>query len=108
MSEGIRKIDKNHLEHVSYPIWLNPPENEEDTEENNDDIVFSLRAILEKIAASKKCPNCGGLVPELYLNYKGKEYFLTCYQIVENDKLIAQTDYKKFAKYCTLISEKKG
>ena len=65
------------------------------------DFMVELRKFLqEDMAKPKYCPNCGGMLPELSFEYKGKRFRFTCYMIEENGKTLAKTDYAKFAKYC--------
>jgi hypothetical protein len=52
------------------------------------------------------CPTCGGLLPEFILQFKGKQYWFTCYQIRKNDKLIVQTDYGKLAEHLKIKKKK--
>jgi len=61
----------------------------------------------EEMMKPKHCPNCGGVLPELAFEYKGKRFRFTCYRIEENDKVIVKTDYAKFAKYCGKIDRTK-
>ena len=79
-----------------------------------DDAKFSLNVMVnlrqflqEDMVKPKHCPNCGGMIPELSFEYKGKRFRFTCYMIEENGKTIAKTDYTKFAKYCKAMTEKK-
>jgi hypothetical protein len=50
------------------------------------------------------CPNCGGMLPEFAFEYEGKTYFFTCYMITGKGK-IATTDYRRFGKYCQVVTE---
>jgi hypothetical protein len=49
----------------------------------------------------KKCPNCGGIVPEITVEWEGRQYRFTCYKIVskKSGKTLLETDYKKLAHY---------
>ncbi len=74
-------------------------------------IQQTLKMLLEQ---KEHCPNCGGLVPELSFQMDGKQFTFTCHEIAEMEtwkffnekethkprKVLAQTDYKQFAKYC--------
>lgn len=71
-------------------------------------IMVNLRQFLQgDMAKPKHRPNCGGILPELSLEYKGKRFRFTCYMIEENGKTLVKTDYAKFAKYCKGMKEKK-
>ena len=65
-------------------------------------IVSQLKHYLrEELGEAKNCPNCGGLLPELTLVYKGKTYSFTCTQIIgKRGWVIAKTNYEQFSKYC--------
>lgn len=72
------------------------------------EFMIGLREFLqEDMANPKHCPNCGGMLPELSFDYKGKRFRFTCYMIEQDGKIIAKTDYAKFAKYCRAMTEKK-
>lgn len=62
--------------------------------------IKAIKELLRELDKHQNCPACGGLVPELGFTYKGKEYSFTCHSIEEKGKVIAQTDYERFAKYC--------
>jgi hypothetical protein len=53
----------------------------------------------------KLCPNCGGIVPELRVEYDGKDFWFTCYKIVDSktQKTTFETDYEKFGRYARTL-----
>jgi len=64
--------------------------------------IKGLERVLEhNISKAVNCPSCGGLVPEISFIWRGREYWFTCYKIVDFDRheIVAETDYSKFAKY---------
>ena len=76
---------ENGQEYVSHPF--NP--------------LKTLRRFLDQLSHfHQNCKVCGGLTPELTLYYNGKHFEFTCVQISDGKKVIAGTDYKKFASYC--------
>jgi len=62
----------------------------------------NIRKFLKKelFRKAENCPVCGGLLPEIKLYYEDIEYSFTCTKIRRNRKILAKTDYTKFAKYC--------
>ena len=48
------------------------------------------------------CPNCGGIVPEICILYKGKVFKFTCYDIVRGKKSLLKTDYKLMESYLAM------
>lgn len=65
----------------------------------------AITSFFEKdIVEVTHCPNCGGILPELQFEYKGKTYCFTCYRIEKDGKAIVKTDYEKFAEYCRGMS----
>ncbi|MGA2681511.1 MAG: hypothetical protein ABSF44_06890 [Candidatus Bathyarchaeia archaeon] len=64
-------------------------------------IVELIRKFLkEKVNAGEHCPNCGGIIPEVGFNCEGTDYIFSCVAIEKDGKMIAETDYAKFYKYC--------
>jgi len=103
----------NQRKHISRFIPLDRKWREPDSKAieitSDKHMLKALKHFLSiELAQPKNCPNCGGLIPELSFTFKGKTYFFACYMITEDEKVIAQTDYRKFAKYYNrLIEEKK-
>jgi len=54
------------------------------------------------------CPNCGGIIPEICVLYKGKTFKFTCYDIVRCKKSLLKTDYKLMESYCQALNIKKS
>ena len=106
------KVEK----HTSYPIDLGNLEVEEfedgtcefvfKPEEAHDVASHLTRAMTHLWKDRKKCPNCGGIVPEIHVEWKGRQYQFTCYKIVslKSGKVLLKTNYKKFGEYCKRLS----
>jgi hypothetical protein len=65
------------------------------------ELMKAIRQVLDEILTNPEriCPNCGGIRPEIVFKYKDHNYFFTCWKIKKKNKVIAETDYKKVAKY---------
>ena len=104
----MNSLDKKHQTHGFYTFCLDKETIDEDgtvvwhLESEPRRLAKELKSFLEKdLANPKNCINCGELTPELAFRYKEKVYHITCTQIKQKNKVLAQTDYKKFSEYCT-------
>jgi len=95
--------------HASMLVSLDTPEPDKKAVKKQAlDTLRTLQSFFKtNLSHPQNCPSCGGIVPELSFRYKGKSYFFTCYMITENSRIKAQTDYRKFAKYCKAMNEKR-
>lgn len=61
-------------------------------------ICKSLRFFLsESLKSATKCPECGGILPDLCIAHRGRAYLFTCTKIEENGKVLAETDYARLS-----------
>ena len=68
---------------------------------------LNLVATMKKIAKGLKrrknvhCPNCGALQPELIIEFDGKIYAFTCFEVTskKTKKALRKTDYAKLHEY---------
>jgi hypothetical protein len=69
-----------------------------------------LKKWLEKIFANpQRCPNCGGLKYDVVIKHGGIEFHFGLWKIMDKrnegeDKIIAETDYKKLSRYAKRMS----
>jgi hypothetical protein len=66
------------------------------------DVAGQLAIAIQDIWKNrKKCPNCGGIVPEITVQWEEREYRFACWKIVskKSGKTLLETDYKKLAHY---------
>jgi len=54
----------------------------------------------EQVSKAEHCANCGGIVPEMGFRYEGVDYIFACIAIEKDGKMIGETDYERFGKYC--------
>jgi len=61
-----------------------------------------LKRDLKKLLKHPKiCRNCGAINVDLVLEDEERQYYFTCWKVVDNEgKLLAETDYKRFSEYC--------
>jgi len=57
---------------------------------------------LDKLERSPNCEICGGLKQEIAFIYHNKRFSFTCYKIedLKTRKILKQTNYERFARYC--------
>jgi len=60
----------------------------------------------DKFKSVTKCPQCGGILPELMLKHGNREYVFTCTKIIEDEKLVDETDYATFSLYAQTLNPK--
>ena len=73
------------------------------------EIASELTSAIDNLFKKRsKCPNCGGIMPEINVLYKGKMFKFACYDIVRGRKSILKTDYEKLGKYLTGKSSPSG
>jgi hypothetical protein len=93
-----------HVKHHSSPIDLRKAEVGKELG-NFDafaivtDFANAIQTIDEEMS---NCPNCGGIVPEICVLYKGKVFKFTCYDIVKGKKSLLKTDCKLMESYLAM------
>lgn len=76
------------------------------TDEDPYDVSSDLALAIWHLRKDRKnCPNCGGIVPEITVKWKDREYRFTCYKIVslKSGKTLSRTDYKRMRDYLSGI-----
>lgn len=70
------------------------------------DVLSVLRELSEGVYY--RCPNCGGLLPEIVFHTADRDFLFTCTQIAGKEgKVIAETDYKLMENYLQASNNKK-
>ena len=72
------------------------------------DIVRGFLSVFQ--SKFRYCKVCGGIIPELSVEYRDKEYFFTLWKITEKGKTVKETKYKRLAKHLKpyLLEKKRG
>lgn len=61
--------------------------------------VKKLRSIMKALLKGNHCEECGGIKPNLTIEYQGVTFTFSCHRIASHGTIVAETDYEKLTEY---------
>lgn len=102
-------VAENGVPLMTMPAYFEVPKNDIEKVNKTIRIGSELVGAIKHIWEQRRiCPVCGGIVPELTIEYQGRVLHFTCWEIKDTrGRKLIETDYDKFGKYAAALSKKR-